>query len=109
MDHRRSVCGALLAGIALTYIPGARGSGVPQIKQAYASGARLLRLRAFALVGMGAVFAGVVRAPITSVLIIIEMTAGYGLTLPLMISNMAAYRLARRLRPTPIYEAHPPG
>ncbi len=60
---------------------------------------------AFALVGMGAVFAGVVRAPITSVLIILEMTAGYGLTLPLMIANMAAYALARRLRPTPIYDA----
>ncbi|MEZ4366187.1 MAG: chloride channel protein [Kofleriaceae bacterium] len=60
---------------------------------------------AFALVGMGAVFAGTVRAPITSVLIIIEMTAGYGLTLPLMIANMVAYGLARRLRPTPIYEA----
>jgi len=60
---------------------------------------------AFALVGMGAVFAGIIRAPITSVLIIIEMTAGYGLTLPLMISNMMAYGLARRLRPTPIYEA----
>jgi CIC family chloride channel protein len=59
----------------------------------------------FALVGMGAVFAGTIRAPITSVLIIIEMTAGYGLTLPLMISNMTAYGLARRLRPLPIYEA----
>jgi CIC family chloride channel protein len=59
----------------------------------------------FALVGMGAVFAGIVRAPITSILIIIEMTAGYGLTLPLMISNMIAYGLARQLRPTPIYEA----
>lgn len=59
----------------------------------------------FALVGMGAVFAGIVRAPITSVLIIIEMTAGYGLTLPLMIANMMAYGLARHLRPTPIYEA----
>jgi chloride channel protein, CIC family len=59
----------------------------------------------FALVGMGAVFAGIIRAPITSVLIIIEMTAGYGLTLPLMISNMMAYGLARQLRPTPIYEA----
>ena len=59
----------------------------------------------FALVGMGAVFAGIVRAPITSVLIIIEMTAGYELTLPLMISNMMGYGLARHLRPTPIYEA----
>jgi chloride channel protein, CIC family len=60
---------------------------------------------AFALVGMGAVFAGIVRAPITSVLIIFEMTNGYGLILPLMIANMTSYGLARRFRPTPIYEA----
>lgn len=60
---------------------------------------------AFALVGMGAVFAGTVRAPITSVLIIFEMTGSYGLILPLMISNMVAYGLARQLRPVPIYDA----
>src|SRR5262245_45107064 len=60
---------------------------------------------AFALVGMGAVFAGIIRAPITSVLIIFEMTGSYGLILPLMISNMTAYALARHFRPVPIYEA----
>ena len=60
---------------------------------------------AFALVGMGAVFSGVIRAPMTSVLIIIEMTDGYSLILPLMIANMTAYGLARQLRPTPVYEA----
>lgn len=62
-------------------------------------------LGAFALVGMGAVFAGTIRAPMTSVLIIIEMTNGYSLILPLMIANMASYVLARAWRPTPIYEA----
>lgn len=60
---------------------------------------------AFALVGMGAVFAGIVRAPMTSVLIIVEMTGGYALVLPLMIANMSAYALARHWRHTPIYEA----
>ncbi|MGD0912729.1 MAG: chloride channel protein [Terracidiphilus sp.] len=60
---------------------------------------------AFAVVGMGAVFAGVVRAPMTSVLIIFEMTGGYGLVLPLMIANMSAFALARTWRHTPIYEA----
>jgi chloride channel protein, CIC family len=45
------------------------------------------------------------RAPITSVLIIFEMTNGYGLILPLMIANMTSYGLARRIRPTPVYEA----
>ncbi|HNB71894.1 MAG TPA: chloride channel protein [Acidobacteriota bacterium] len=60
---------------------------------------------AFALVGMGAVFAGIIRAPITSVLIIFEMTGSYELVLPLMISNMIAYRFAQKWRPTPVYEA----
>ncbi len=64
-----------------------------------------LSIGAFALVGMGAVFSGIIRAPMTSVLIIIEMTSGYSLILPLMIANMTAYGLARHLRPTPIYEA----
>lgn len=62
-------------------------------------------LTSFALVGMGALFAGVIRAPITSVLIIFEMTHGYGLVLPLMIANSVAYLIARHVRPMPIYEA----
>jgi chloride channel protein, CIC family len=60
---------------------------------------------AFAVVGMGAVFAGIVRAPMTSVLIVFEMTGGYGLVLPLMIANMSAFALARHWRHVPIYEA----
>lgn len=60
---------------------------------------------AFAVVGMGAVFAGIVRAPMTSVLIIFEMTGGYGLVLPLMIANMSAFALARYWRHTPVYDA----
>ncbi len=60
---------------------------------------------AFAVVGMGAVFAGAVRAPMTSILIIFEMTGGYGLVLPLMIANMSAFALARHWRHTPVYDA----
>ncbi|MGB6194603.1 MAG: chloride channel protein [Terracidiphilus sp.] len=60
---------------------------------------------AFAVVGMGAVFAGIVRAPMTSILIIFEMTRGYGLVLPLMIANMSAFALARHWRRTPVYDA----
>ena len=60
---------------------------------------------AFAVVGMGAVFAGIIRAPMTSILIVFEMTGGYGLVLPLMIANMSAFALARHWRRTPIYEA----
>lgn len=60
---------------------------------------------AFAVVGMGAVFAGIVRAPMTSVLIVFEMTGGYSLVLPMMIANMSAFVLARYWRPIPVYEA----
>jgi CIC family chloride channel protein len=60
---------------------------------------------AFAVVGMGAVFAGIVRAPMTSILIVFEMTGGYGLVLPLMIANMSAFALARHWRRTQIYDA----
>ncbi|HJQ22920.1 MAG TPA: chloride channel protein [Blastocatellia bacterium] len=60
---------------------------------------------AFALVGMGAVFAGIVRAPVTSIVMIFEMTNNYSIILPLMIANISAYALATRLQPTPIYDA----
>jgi CIC family chloride channel protein len=63
------------------------------------------QLGAFALVGMGAHFAGALRAPITSVLIVLEMTGGYGLVLPLMIANTAAYAVARRFDAQNLYDA----
>lgn len=64
-----------------------------------------VEMGAFALVGMGALFAGVIRAPITSVLIIFEMTGGYGLVLPLMIANMTSYVIARRFDARNLYDA----
>jgi CIC family chloride channel protein len=60
---------------------------------------------AYALVGMGAVFAGIVRAPMTSVLIIFEMTQDYAVIVPLMIANMVSLFIASRLQHEPIYEA----
>jgi chloride channel protein, CIC family len=60
---------------------------------------------AYALVGMGAVFAGVVRAPMTSVLIIFEMTQDYAVIVPLMIANLVSLFVASLLQPEPIYEA----
>ena len=60
---------------------------------------------AYALVGMGAMFAGIVRAPMTSVLMIFEMTQDYAVIVPLMISNLMSLFIASRLQRTPIYEA----
>jgi CIC family chloride channel protein len=60
---------------------------------------------AYALVGMGALFAGIVRAPMTSVVMIFEMTQDYAVIVPLMISNLVSLFIASRLQRTPIYEA----
>ena len=60
---------------------------------------------AYALVGMGAVFAGIVRAPMTSVLMIFEMTQDYQVIVPLMISNLVSLFISSRLQKQPIYEA----
>jgi CIC family chloride channel protein len=60
---------------------------------------------AYALVGMGAVFAGVVRTPMTSVLMIFEMTQDYAVIVPLMIANLVSLFIASRLQQEPIYEA----
>jgi chloride channel protein, CIC family len=60
---------------------------------------------AYALVGMGAVFAGIVRAPMTSVLMIFEMTQDYAVIVPLMIANLVSLFFASRLQREPIYEA----
>ena len=60
---------------------------------------------AYALVGMGALFAGIVRAPMTSVLMIFEMTHDYAVIVPLMIANLASLFISSRLQKQPIYEA----
>ncbi|MGA3127328.1 MAG: chloride channel protein [Candidatus Korobacteraceae bacterium] len=60
---------------------------------------------AYALVGMGALFAGIVRAPMTSVLMIFEMTRDYAVIVPLMIANLASLFISRRFQKEPIYEA----
>jgi chloride channel protein, CIC family len=60
---------------------------------------------AYALVGMGAIFAGIVRAPMTSVLMIFEMTQDYAVIVPLMIANLVSLFIASRLQREPIYEA----
>ena len=60
---------------------------------------------AYALVGMGTAFAGIVRAPMTSVVMIFETTRDYAIIVPLMISNLVSFFISSRLQPQPIYEA----
>lgn len=60
---------------------------------------------AYALVGMGTAFAGIVRTPLTSVIMIFEMTRDYSIIVPLMISNLVSFFVSQMLQPEPIYEA----
>jgi CIC family chloride channel protein len=60
---------------------------------------------AYALVGMGTAFAGIIRTPLTSVIMIFELTRDYSIIVPLMISNLIAFFISHRLQREPIYEA----
>lgn len=60
---------------------------------------------AYALVGMGTLFAGIIRAPMTSVLMIFETTQDYAVIVPLMISNLVSFFISARLQREPIYDA----
>jgi CIC family chloride channel protein len=66
---------------------------------------------AYALVGMGTAFAGIVRAPMTSVVMIFEITRDYAVIVPLMISNLVSLFISARFQKQPIYEvlAHQDG
>ncbi|MBY8996403.1 MAG: chloride channel protein [Candidatus Thorarchaeota archaeon] len=58
---------------------------------------------AFALVGMAALFAGSGRAPITCIVMLMEMTADYSLILPLMIAVSSSYFVSSLIEPESIY------
>lgn len=60
---------------------------------------------AYALVGMGALFAGIIRAPMTSVFMIFELTQDYQILVPLMISNLLSFMISRHYQTKPIYHA----
>lgn len=60
---------------------------------------------AYALVGMGVLFAGFLRAPLTSVFMVLELSGNYSIILPVILANTIAYLLARTLQPVPIFEA----
>ncbi len=58
----------------------------------------------FALVGMGVLFAGFLRVPMTSVFMVLEVSGNYTIIVPVMIANTFAYVISRGLMPTPIFD-----
>jgi CIC family chloride channel protein len=59
----------------------------------------------FAVIGMGALFTATVRAPLTGIVLMIELTGQYEFMLPLLLSCLVAYGIAEALGDKPIYEA----
>ncbi len=59
---------------------------------------------AYVLVGMGTFFAAVFRAPMTSVFMVFEVSASYVIILPVMVANLVAYLVARKLNPVTFFD-----
>ncbi len=58
----------------------------------------------YALIGMGTLFAGILRAPMTSVFMIMEVSGNYSIIVPVILSNAIAYFISRTFQPTPIFD-----
>ncbi|MBK5013321.1 MULTISPECIES: H(+)/Cl(-) exchange transporter ClcA [Pantoea] len=59
----------------------------------------------FAIAGMGALFAASVRAPLTGIVLVLEMTDNYQLILPMIITCLGATLLAQFLGGKPLYSS----
>lgn len=60
--------------------------------------------RAYAIIGMGSYFAGLLRSPMAAILIVIELTRDYDLVLPLMLGVMLSITISRRISKLSIVE-----
>ncbi|MGH9511176.1 MAG: chloride channel protein [Terriglobales bacterium] len=58
----------------------------------------------YALVGMGVLFAGFLRVPMTSVFMVLEVSGEYSIIVPVIVANTVAYVLSRSLQPVPIFD-----
>ena len=58
----------------------------------------------YALVGMGVLFAGFLRVPMTSVFMVLEVSGNYSIIVPVIIANTFAYVISRGLQPIPLFD-----
>jgi CIC family chloride channel protein len=98
-------CGAPGGIFAPLLVLGAlMGLGVGQLAHLALPGAGVYP-ETFVVVGMAAYFAAIVRAPLTGIVLIVEMTNSYAQMLPLLVACFAAYAVADFAMDRPIYEA----
>jgi chloride channel protein, CIC family len=82
-----AMLGACVGGVERMFLPHLTGS-----------------IGTYALVGMGVLFAGFLRAPMTSVFMVLELSQNYSIIVPVMVANTISYLISRRLQPVPIFE-----
>jgi CIC family chloride channel protein len=82
-----AMLGGAVGGVERHFFPGLSGS-----------------VGAYALVGMGTVFAGFLRVPMTSVFMVLELSGNYSIIMPVVISNAIAYVISRRYQKVPIFD-----
>ncbi len=58
----------------------------------------------YALVGIGVLFAGFLRVPMTSVFMVLEVSGNYSIIVPVIVANTFAYVISRALQPVPIFD-----
>lgn len=58
----------------------------------------------YALVGMGVLFAGFLRVPMTSVFMVLELSGNYSIIVPVIVANTFAYVISRALQPVAIFD-----
>jgi CIC family chloride channel protein len=59
---------------------------------------------AYSLVGMGVLFAGFLRVPLTSVFMVLEVSGNYSIVMPIILANTLAFLISRSLQPVGIFE-----
>jgi chloride channel protein, CIC family len=82
-----AMLGGAVGGVEHHFFPGLTGS-----------------VGAYALVGMGTVFAGFMRVPMTSVFMVLELSGNYSIIVPVMISNAIAYVISRKYQKVPLFD-----
>lgn len=86
----------LLIGIAF-------GSAYGRFANELIPGLDIGNSQAYAIAGMGGLLAGVVRAPMTSILLVFELTDDYNLILPIMLTSVICTLLIEQIGPPGIY------
>jgi CIC family chloride channel protein len=81
------------------------GGAVGGMQQHFFPVLHVVSVGPYALVGMGVLFAGILRAPMTSIFMIVELTGDYSVIVPVMIANAIAYLISRRNQTVSLFDA----